>query len=178
MGNNIGEIGVESMRLGGMSLDELPIAEAAGVSARLPAFLKTQEENTIDAIKGRHPKQTIAWCDGAIRTCELNITNIRRLIGEQRQMITDYTGHISLCKHRDKELAKTDDPDEIKEIKKQFPLYDVKAMEQQIQQCNEAIYRSDKVIDQEHASIAEIKELRAKCVKRDEELKPYGAMVG
>ena len=176
--SNEGVTGVESIRIGGMTFDQLPIAEAALTKQQLPGILEDARENKIVNIKAQYPKQTVDWINGAINECNASIKNVRDLIGRQRVMIEEYTGFISLCRHRDKELMKlhdTEDADKIKALKKQFPLYNVKAMRQQVQQCNEAIYRSDKVIDQEHASISELKELMVKCEKRDVELKALGA---
>jgi len=153
-----------------MSFDELPIGEGARVREQIPAVLKTERENAIARIKARYPTQTVAWVDGAIRECEATINNVRKLKGEQQQMIDEYTGHVSLCAHRDKELAKTDDPAQIAALKRQFPPYNVDALNLQIRLSKEAIERSDLVIDKEHKSISELRELRTLCVKRDVEL--------
>ena len=176
--SNEGVTGVESIRLGGMTFDELPIAEAALTKQQLPVILEDARENKIVNIKAKYPTQRIDWITGAINECNDSIRRVRELIDRQRAMIEEYTGLISLCRHRDKALLKLNanaDESEIKALKKQFPLYNVKAMRQQVQQCNEAIYRSDKVIDQEHASISELKELMVKCKKRDAELKVLNA---
>jgi hypothetical protein len=170
MSSNKGILGVESIRLGGMSFHELPIAEGAGVRPQIPKVLESDRENRIRAIKAKYPTQSIAWIDGAIRECEVTIRNVRRLKDEQQKLIDDYTGLISLCDHRDKELAKTDDPEAIKALKKSFPPYNVEAMRIQIRLSKEAIVRSDEVIDKEHKSISELRDLRTLCVKRDEEL--------
>lgn len=174
--SNIGQTGPESIRLGGMSIDQLPIAAAAHAKQSMPDFLKSNRQNKIDSIIGAYPKQSVDWIDGAIRECMHNLNNVRLLIAGQNKMINEYMGQISMCKHRDKLLAKTTNKDEIKALKKQFPLYDVKAMKQQVKQCREAINRSDEVIDKEHESIAELRELRAKCVERDEKLAELGAL--
>ena len=144
----------------------------------MPAIHENERENQVNQIKGRYPTQTVAWIDGAIRGCEATLKNVRRLVGEQRTMIDEYTGLISLCRHRDKELMKLhniDDADKIKALKKEFPLYNVQAMRDQIQQCNEALYRADGVIDAEHKSISELRALRIQCDARDRELKALGA---
>jgi len=168
------KFGIESIRLGGMTLDELPIAEGALTKQQMPSVINAYKDNTIVNIKAKYPKQTVAWIDGAIRECEDSIRNIRKLKDAQHKMIGEYTGFISLCKHRDNEIKKTDSEERIKELKVLFPPYNVMAMKTQIQLCNEAIYRSDNVIDKEHESISELRELRVKCAKRDEELKALG----
>lgn len=169
--SNIGKTGVDSIRLGGRAVDELPIAEAAITKQQLPGVFEADRQNRVTNIKAKYPKQTVAWIDGAISECNDTIKNIRGLKGSQQKMIDDYTGFISLCKHRDKELKILTDPKEIAQLKRKFPPYNVKAMRRQIKQCKEAIERADGVVDKEHASISELNELRVQCVKRDEELK-------
>lgn len=171
---NKGIYGPESLRLKGMTIDELPIAEAALTKQQMPDFLRSQKQNEIDRITAEYPKQSIAWIDGAIRECQSNLKNVRMLIASQNKMINDYMAQISLCKHRDKLLKHETDKDEIRKINKQFPPYNVKAMKQQIKQNREAINRSNEVIDKEHASISELRELRARCVERDKVLKALG----
>lgn len=175
--SNEGVTGVESIRLGGRTVDQLPIAEAALTKQQMPEVLENARENKVVNIKAKYPKQTVDWINGAVRECEATIKNVRRLIGEQRTMIDEYTGHISLCRHRDKELMKLNDvkdADAIKALKKRFPLYNVQAMRDQVQQCNEAIHRADGVIDAEHKSIAELRALLVQCEARDKELKAVG----
>lgn len=176
--SNEGINGIDSIRIGGKKIDELPIAEAALTKQQWPLIIKSDKENKIVNIKARYPKQTVAWIDGAIRECEDSIKKIRSLKDSQQAMINEYTGLISLCKHRDNEIARTKSEEKILELKKQFPPYNVRAMKQQIQQCNEAIFRSDGVIDKEHKSIFELKELRTQCAKRNEELKALGEYIG
>jgi hypothetical protein len=177
MTDNIGKEGVESIRLGGMSMDELPIREAALTKQQLPAVRETIKRNKLGNIIAKYPKQTVDWVEGAIRECEATIKNIRALMERQQTMIDEYNVHIGLCDYRDKEIALLDgekDKEAIKELRLKFPPYNVDAMKQQIVQCKEAIQRSNDVIDKEHASIAELKELLVKCKMRDEELKPFG----
>lgn len=170
MSSNRGKLGIQSIRLGGMNFDELPIGEGARVREQIPAVLKSERENRIANIRAKYPKQSIAWIDGAIRECESTIKNVRALKDGQQKLIDDYTGLISLCAHRDKEIAKTDDPEKIAAFKKQFPPYNVDALRLQIKLSKEAIGRSDEVIDKEHNSISELRDLRVRCLKRDAEL--------
>lgn len=174
MSSNQGQTGFESIRLGGMSIDELPIREAALVKEQLPAVQENIKRNKLGNIIAKYPKQTVAWIEGAIRECHATMKNIRALMERQQTMIDEYTVHITLCDYRDSEIEKTDDEEKIKELRLKFPPYQVPAMKQQIIQCKEAIQRSNVVIDKEHDSIAELKALLVKCQQRDEELKPFG----
>lgn len=180
--SNEGILGIESIRLGGMTLDNLPIAEGALTKAQMPDIIAADKKNTIDNIIAKYPKQTVAWVRGAIRDCEVTIKNVRGLKVGQNTMINEYSTHIGLCVHRDREVAKLNaenpaDLVEIKKLKLQFPPYNVKAMKQQIEQCKEAIERSDIVIDKEHSDIATFKELLTTCMQRDKELAEFGVSV-
>jgi len=178
--SNIGQEGIESIRVGGMEISELPLAAGANVAQQMPDVYENERQNKIEAVKEKFPKQSVAWLDGAIRECEASIKNVQRLISEQSTMINEYSGYISLCEHRDRMLKKmyensnTPEVDDVKALKLQFPPYNVPAMKQQIVQCNEAIERSNIVISKEHASISEVKELKSKCVERDIKLKKLG----
>ena len=176
--SNKGTTGLESIRLNGMKIDNLPIAEGAHTKAQWADIQEADKQNTITNIRAKYPTQTVAWVTGAIREAEDTINRVRNLSAGQQQMINEYTGFISICEFRDQELAKTDDPEKIKELKAKFPMYNVKAMKTQIKQCKEAIERSAKVIDGEHKSISELRELKNTCEKRNAELKPYGVTVG
>jgi len=179
MSSNIGQTGRESIRVGGRTIDNLPIAEGAITKFQMPMVDETIKRNELGNIIAKYPKQTVAWILGAIRECEQTIKNVRDLMTRQQVMIDEYTTHIALCDYRDSEIAKLDgrkkdSKEKIKELRLKFPPYQVPAMKQQIIQCKEAIERSDEVIDKEHASIAELKALLVVCKQRDEELKPYG----
>lgn len=178
--SNEGILGLDSIRIGGMRLDDLPIAEGALTKQQMPKIIEANRRNTVENIIAKYPKQSVAWVRGAIVECELTIKNIRGLKEGQSKMITDYSGHISLCAHRDRELSKLtpgEDDAAIRALKMAFPPYNVKAMKQQIRQCNEALVRADVVIDKEHHSISELKTLLTKCQQRDTELKEHGETV-
>ncbi len=183
--SNIGQTGIESIRLGGMQVSDLPIAEAHDATQQMPIAIESDRQNKISFIKEKYPTQTIGWLDGALKECEATIRNVQGLITEQSNMINAYSGHISLCEHRDKSIERIKASDrssedaeiEIKELELQFPPYDVAAMKQQIIQCNEAISRSNSVIEAEHKSMAEIRDVKAQCLKRDAELKSLGVTI-
>lgn len=178
--SNIGILGVDSIRLGGMPVDNLPIREGALTAAQMPAIREADKKNTVENIIAKYPKQSVAWVRGAIRECEVTIKNVRGLKDDQNKMITDYSGHISLCRFRDSEVERLDavkDADEIKSLKLRFPPYDVKAMKTQIRLCKEAIVRSDIVIDKEHNDISRFNALITECLKRDNELRVLGVSV-
>lgn len=173
--------GVESIRLGGKSIEELNIVEFAHARQDLPAAYKAEKENKIKAIRTKYPKHSINYLTSRVTECEENVKRINALKIEQQTMISEYNTHVGLCDHRDKELAKLDsakDEETIKALKKQFPPYNVEAMKNQITQCFEAIERCDHVVAQEYASIAELQGVMSLCLQRDIELRGLGEKVG
>lgn len=187
---NIGQMGIESIRIGGMTLDTLPMAEAALTKQQWSEKVADQKRQEVENILADSPHQKVSYLESRVVECQENIARIRTLKAGQQSMIDEYTGHISLCEHRDKEIAKLDHDREnmriseheharlVKELKKQFPPYNVHAMQEQIDQCREAIVRSDSVIDQEFLSIDELKQVASLCRQRDKKLEPYGVKVG
>lgn len=180
---NVGKLGVESIRLGGMKIGSLPMREDAIAKEQLPEAYRTERENQIERIKGKYPKQTVDWILGAIKDAENSIRNVQKMSAEQQSMIGEYSGHISLCEYRDKEINrltgiienKVELSERIRELKLNFPPYDVEKMRIQIGLCEEAIQRANTIVEQEHKTISELRNLLAECTRRDNELKKLGA---
>jgi len=173
--SNKGVTGPDSLRLGGKKVDQLPFAAAEQTKVQLPELYATEKLNKIERIKGRFPKQSVDWCDGAIRECEGNMKRVRQLKAEQEKKIKEYQFYIGECKRRNKRVKEAEAQGkteaEIKAIAKGFPPYDVKAMKTQVGQFKAAINRCDEVIQKERDSIKEVRELREACVERDRLLK-------
>lgn len=180
--DNVGISGLNSIRIGDMLIEDLPIAEGAIAKQQLPLAEDTERQNKINNILVGYPTQKVSYLEGRIRECEVNIARINEMKVQQQKMISDYTTQITLCKYRDDEIDRIehDDPEreeKIKNLLKRFPPYNVEAMQQQINQSTEAIDQADGVIAQEYASIAEIKEVKALCEQRDLKLRNLGATV-
>lgn len=180
--NNIGISGVDSIRIGEMKICDLPIAESAIAKRQIPIAEDTERQNKVaDVLKG-YPTQTVEYLNGRISESGDNITKIGEMKNQQSTLISEYTAQITLCKFRDDEIAAIDDldldkPDKVKKLFKKFPPYKVDAMEQQIIQSKEAIERADGVIATEYNSIAEMRELKGLCEKRDTRLRYLNARV-
>jgi hypothetical protein len=173
--------GVESIRIKGQAIQDLPLGLGNGAKAQLPAAIEHERLNNIATINANFPTHRIDYLTSRINECRENKTRMDRTTDEQNTMISDYKGHIAMCKHRDKEVAKLDESaDDFKAKKKalfkQFLPYNVEAMEQQIVQCREAIERCHKVKDAEDKSIEEFSAARALCNQRDKELAAFGAV--
>lgn len=173
--------GVDSIRIKGQRIEELPLGLGNEAKAQLPEVIEQERLNAIETINAEYPKHRIDYLVSRINECKENKQRMDATIVEQNTMIGDYKGHIAMCKHRDKELAKLDESDEhYTESKrllfKQFPPYDVAAMEKQIVQCREAIERCNDVKQVEDDSITELTETHTLCKVRDKELAQYGAV--
>lgn len=179
---NIGVEGVESIRLGDLKICDLPIAESAIAQQQIPLAEDTERQNKINNILAGYPKQSISYIDSRLVECETNIGRVNQLKVQQSAMISEYTSQLTLCKFRDNEINKIEDDDpekenKIKELFKQFPPYNVEAMEKQIIQSEAALQRCDEVIAVEYNSIAELRELKGLCEQRDAKLRNLGAKV-
>jgi hypothetical protein len=179
--SNIGQTGIESIRINGVKPEDLPIREQAVTREQMPDVIENDRQNQIRAIEASYPTQRVPYLKGCVVECKENIKRIRDLKAGQEKMVNDYSVHIGLCDHRDRLIAKLDaekDAAEIKKLKLQYPPYNVKAMKQQIRQCKEAIVRADVVVDKEFASISELEAMIHKCQERDQKLKQLGVDVG
>lgn len=186
--SNIGQEGVESIRIKGKRIEDLPLGQGNEAKEQLPDAIETQRINKIEGVIAKFPKQRIDYLDSRIVECKGNIDRMMKTITEQNQMISDYKGHIAMCKHRDtlierqecklinKKITQEEFDEDKKLLNKQFLPYDVAAMEQQIVQCEEGIERCNEVIKRENLSVTEFSEVRALCVHRDLELAKYGAV--
>lgn len=175
MDSNLGETGVGSIRLGGHRIENLPIAENALARPQLKDVLATQKINKINDVLAKYPKQSAAYLKGRIAEAEENARRIAAMKARETQVISEYSGLIALCEHRDREIEKN--PSRKQEMLLQFPPYDVPAMRLQIEQCKQSIARGDAVIKREYESVAELRELLGLCEQRDAELRALGATV-
>ena len=185
MTSNVGETGVKSIRLKGMKIEELPLPMAARVKDQLELARDTERQNKIGEIVATHPTQRSDYLEGRIAECKKSQESMNQLALTEQKRIQEYQGHIEMCKHRDRELAKidqavadghmTDDyaEQQRKSLKLQFP-YDIERLQAQIDISNESIQRFQEVTRRESGSIQELSETLALCKERDRLLKQLG----
>ena len=175
--SNVGQSGADSIRIGGMTRDTLGMAEAALTNQQWPSAVASNAQQEIENLKSQYPKGSISYYNSRRAECFENIKRVQDLKTQQDTMIEEYNGHIALCKHREKLIADIDpeDRDAIKAVNKQYPPYSVKAMEQQLVQCREAIQRCDDVVAAEYDSISELDKAIERCKMRNVELQKLGA---
>lgn len=182
MTNNSTRYGRKSIRIGGHTIDNLPIAEAALTRHQMTIVDDDERKTKIKSIIQRYPKQRVPYLRSRLVECNENIARIHQLRDKNIASISEYQGQISLCEHRDRELAKIadDDPDKVektKKLKKDFPLYNVQKMEEQIVMFTESVERAEKVVDTERDSIQEFTAVLALCMRRDEDLRRLGVKI-
>lgn len=183
--SNIGETGVESIRLNGMKIEDLPIGEAARVQPQMELARDTERQNKIAGVIAKYPTQRVDYLEGRIRECKESQEGMAKLALLEQQRIQEYQGHIEMCKHRDREIARlekargtpgmtTEIVDaHIKALKLQYP-YVIDRLEAQITISNESIERFNNVVQRESTDIQELSETLALCRQRDFELKQLG----
>lgn len=179
MNDNIGKTGIDSIRIANTRIEDLPFVAKEQSKSGIALAMETEKQNRIDVVEAKYPAESIAYLDGWIKEVNSNIKNIQNLKTEQSNIITDYTGHISMCKYRDEELAKLDETvpgelEQIKILKNRFPPYNVEKMEQQIQMCRDSLDRCDDVIEKEFKTLSMLQERRSLCEMRNKELAALG----
>jgi len=176
--HNIGEEGIDSIRVGGMPINNLPMVPLAHAKVQMADVRKTQHQNKVNNVKAKYPSQKVSYLDSRIVECRENITRIQNMYSENNEKIMEYTSLIMACKLRDAEItALPESPDKKQIVKEKFlkvPPYKTEAMHQQIKQFQEAMERCTEVIAQEYDSIAEFNEVLGLCKQRDLELRNLG----
>lgn len=174
--SNIGQTGVESIRIAGMKVEDLPIAEAARVQPQIAIAEETERRNKAEAVIKRYPTQRVDYLEGRIRECKTSMDGMHKLMLAEQQRIQEYQGHIEMCKHRDRMIDKLDpvrDADEITQLKRQFP-YVIDRLEAQIEISNGSIERFQSVVRRETSDIEELNQTLSLCRQRDKELEALG----
>ena len=176
MKDNVGQTGVDSIRINSRKIENLPLGQGEKAKEGLVDFIKTDRENKEKAIRSKYPTQNADYLRSAIKEAELNIKKIKDFRQELRDKIKDYRQLIKNASIRELELAKysrenPEDIPKIKELNKKYPPYNIEALNQQIVQFEEGIDRCEKVIEQDYDSISDIKGVLVLVEQRDKELK-------
>ena len=108
--SNIGEEGIASIRIGGMKIEDLPLANAHDVKMQMPLVEDTIRQNKIEDLIAKYPKQKVDYLQSRMKECQLNIDEQTKFKQEMALKIQDYQGKISMDGYRDTQL-KVLDPD-------------------------------------------------------------------
>ena len=184
--DNVGQVGIESIRIGGRKIEELSLAEGAHARPQLTVAREVEKRNKIANILARYPEQKVPYLQSRIKEAEENIVRVTKVQANETKLIDDYKGYISLCLYRDKEIARItadnalsleEHTKQVKALYKQFPPYKIEAMETQIKQSQQSVKRVNDVIDKEHHTIRQFTEVMGLCMARDLELKAIGVTI-
>ena len=186
---NIDILGIDSIRLNGQVIKDLPIAELASAIPQLPLARDTERQNAIEAILARYPKQTLSSISGRIKEAQKNIERISKLREEQHEMINTYKHIKNMCKVRDKELSfYPDGPERAEKIREwnitlanantaAYIVYEnADGFDEQIKQCEDTIKKAEDVLERERADIRNMEKLSGQIIARDVELKRLGVV--
>jgi len=178
--SNIGVVGPDSIRIGGMIPDDLPIAESAAIREQMPLVKKNDLQFQIDSIKASYPDQSSDVIRARIRECKNNKATFKTQRDLIEQKRSEYESLVAVCTIRDKEIGAIPEsvPERdalVKAIGVRFGPWNVNAMETQIGQFTESMKRFDDAIKQEAASIQELRDVLVRIEIRGAELKKLGA---
>ena len=172
---NVGKEGLESLRINGVTIDNLPLGQGNEAKAGLADFLVTDRKNKEEAIRARYPTQNADYIKSRIRESKANQKKIKEYKEELKEKKAEYRRLIKDASTRENELSNYDpeDPDyrkKVRELDKKYPPYKVEALEEQIDMFDDGIDRCDEVIEQEYDSISELEKLLELLKLRDREL--------
>jgi len=102
MTGNIGQTGIESIRIGGKPIAELNVRQR--MEARVQLEL-TEAQKARRAIKDKYPPYNVASMEAAVKEAHANIQRFTECIQKEQATISEFTGYIALCCLRDQELA-------------------------------------------------------------------------
>jgi predicted RNase H-like nuclease (RuvC/YqgF family) len=177
--------GVDSIRIKGRKIQELPLGQGNEAKAQLPMAIEDERLAAIETVNAEYPTHRIDYLLSRIKECEENKDRMQTTTDQLNTMTSEYNGQIKMCEHRDREIEKLQKASDsspsqveagVKELKRKYPPYDIAAMEQQIVQNGEGIERCKQVVIAEDASIKEFTEVLTLCRQRDKALAKLGAV--
>lgn len=174
--SNKGKEGLDSLRINGSKLDNLPLGQGEKAKEGLVDFLKTDKETKENNIRAKYPKVSEEYIHATIKELNSNIQRVKGLKKDLSAKISEYRMLVTQGQVRDAQIEQLneDNPEDAKKIKellKQYPPYNIEALETQIGQFETSIERCDSVIEQEYESIAEFTKNLALVQQRDRELR-------
>lgn len=186
--DNIGEVGVESIRINGQKIANLPFGQSQRTAEQIPLALAHEKQQKIADVLARYPRLNRDYVDARIRECRAAIDDFKRVKQETQTKIADFTmlaqqqGGESFTDIEDELYAigaRSDISVEekkvlIKERRQNVCEYDRNALYKQITQFQENIERLDDAIQSENDSITELRVMLGKLDLRDAELKSLG----
>lgn len=187
---NIDILGVDSIRLNGQVVSELPLAERANAIPQLPLAYDAERKSAIESVMARYPRQSIESIQARIKEAQDNIIRVSKMLSDQREVINNYNHIKNMCKLRDKELSFYPDegPERNAKIREwniqlagantdAYMVYDdISKFDEQIKQSEDSMVKAEDVIERERNDIRNMEKLSGQIIARDVELKRLGVI--
>lgn len=188
MDPNEGEVGIESIRLNGKKLDNLPPHQSRQAQLQLPEAIQAELDQKVENICGKFPRTTKEYVESRIEEARTSIKDFKQVKKDRMQTIKEFVHQAKALKgpsFRDiePELEAIGNREDIsfeerkaliREKRLACSQYDRNAMYEQVQQFQEDIERLDAAIQAENDSIADLTSTLGKLEIRDAELKSLG----
>lgn len=192
MDSNRGEVGVDSIRIHGKKIENLPLGQGEIAAGQIPEAIANEKLNQIDTIRAIYPKATVAYLEGAIREAQSNIQRFKETKAGYQVDIANL--HIAIENSEGMPTLRSIQPEIevvaarvdiglpekillIKDLKAKCSPYDRQEMWQQVKQYNNSIKRFETAIDTETGTIMELRENLSLAKQRDRELLALGVDV-
>ena len=105
---NIGLTGLESLRIDGMKIGNIPLGQGNEAREGLADFIKTERETLRNNIIAKFPKHKKDFLEAQVKECKGNIKRIKEFKQKLKSNIQEYRQLIKNCEFREKELVKYD----------------------------------------------------------------------
>ena len=183
--SNIGQTGVESIRLRGQKVEDLPLGTGNQALSELELARETERLVAIAEINKQYPSQRVDYLVARINECEENKNRMKALRTDILTRQQQYRDLVTRCDVRDRmladhEKARSEVSEEYwekrrREILKDWGRWDVDELHNQIKLDDESLERVEGVIGQEDDSIKEFTKVLTLCKERDRKLAEHGA---
>jgi hypothetical protein len=188
MGNNFGEVGVDSIRINGQRIADLPLGLGNDAKDQIPIALSNERQQKIADVLARYPRVTREYLQSRMRECQTAIADFKRVKKETQEAIKDFT----LLAQNQEGVAFHDIEEELYKIghrtdlsfeerkrliaekRSTVSVYNPVDLSKQITNFQENIERLDDAIQAENDSVSELVGLLARIDIRDAELKSLG----
>ncbi len=99
--DNIGETGLQSIRIRGLRIDELPIAEKHVAQEQLRLAEDDDRQEKIKLVMETHPPYQVSALKAQVTSCRASIARAQAVIDQENQRIEEYAVHVAMCERRD-----------------------------------------------------------------------------
>ena len=106
--SNIGIGGIESIRIGGMQIKDLPMVASAHAKMGIPLALDNHRKQKIKNVLKMYPTQTVAYLKGAITESKTNVNDQTVFKGGIAKKIALYEGQKDSTEYGKEQLALLD----------------------------------------------------------------------